>query len=71
MSQSFRCDICGDCVSAEADAQSQREVVRQPTTILGVQLDLAIIIKAYVPHVCNTCWGLVMGKVKAWVQANL
>ncbi len=71
MSQAFKCNICDKCVSAEADAKSEREVARQPTTILGVALDIGIIIKVYLPHVCDECWILVMQKVKAWVDANL
>ena len=71
MSQAFQCDLCGDCVASEDLAKSEREVARESTTINGTQVDIGIIIRAYIPHVCNTCWGLVMDKVKAWVNANI
>ena len=71
MSQAFKCDICGDCVSSEAAAYSEREEARESTNILGVQVDIGIIVKVYVQHVCNTCWPLVRQKVKAWINANL
>ena len=71
MSQAFKCDICGDCVSSEDLARPEREEVRQPTTILGTQVDIGIIVKVYVPNVCNSCWLLVRSKVKAWIEANL
>jgi hypothetical protein len=71
MSQSFKCDICGNCVATEAEAQAEREEARESTTILGVQVDIGIIVKVYKQHVCDTCWVLVRQKVKAWIQANL
>ena len=67
MSQAFRCDLCGDCVSSEDLAKSEREVVNKSTTINGTQTDIGISVKVYKPHVCNTCWALVMAKVKQWV----
>lgn len=71
MSQAFRCDLCGDCVASEDLAKSTREVANESANIAGTQTDIGIIIKVYKPHVCNTCWALVMQKVKAWVQANI
>lgn len=71
MSQAFQCDLCGDCVANEDLARAEREVAKENTTILGTQLDIGIIIKVYKQHVCNTCWDLVMTKVKAWVNANI
>ena len=71
MSQAFQCDLCGDCVSSEDLARAEREVANENTTIAGTQTNIGIIIKAYKAHVCNTCWGLVMAKVKAWVNANI
>ena len=67
MSQAFQCDLCGDCVSSEDLAKSEREVVNKSTTINGTQTDIGISIKVYKPHVCNTCWALVMTQVKQWV----
>lgn len=71
MSQAFRCDLCGDCAATEDLARRQREVARESTTVSGTQTDIGIIIKVYQPHVCNTCWSLVMAKVKAWINANI
>lgn len=71
MTQAFRCDLCGECVVSEGNAQSSREVARQPTNINGVGVDIGIIVQAHKQHVCNSCWAKVMQKVKAWVDANL
>ena len=71
MSQAYMCDLCSGCVTSEDLAMSEREVARDSTTINSVTLDIGIIIKAYKPHVCNTCWAIVMQRVKSWVDANI
>ena len=71
MSQAFRCDLCGDYVANEDLAQAEREVAKENVTVSGTQTDIGIIIKVYKQHVCNICWGLVMAKVKAWINANV
>ena len=68
MSQAFQCDLCGDCVASEDLAKSEREVVNKSTTINGTQTDIGISVKVHKPHVCNTCWALVMAKVKQWAS---
>lgn len=71
MSIGYQCDICGECVSQEADAKSSREVARESATIFSIPVDLFIIIGADVAHVCDTCWAEIMKKAKAWVNAHV
>lgn len=71
MTQAYKCDLCGNCVLNADDAKSQRLVVRQTSTINMVEVDIGIIIKVFVPHVCDDCWALTMSKVKAWINANV
>ena len=67
MSIGYQCDICGECVSQEADAKSSREVARESTGVHGTAVDLYIVVGADVAHVCDVCWSEIMRKVKAWV----
>jgi len=71
MSQAFKCDICGDCVANEQNVKSQREVAKENTTVDSVPVDIGIIIKVYVSHICDACWAKVMAKVKAWINAHI
>lgn len=71
MSQAFRCDLCGNCVQSEDLARAEREVARENTTVSNTGTDIGIIIKVYKQHVCNSCWSLVMQRVKQWVDAHL
>jgi hypothetical protein len=71
MTQAFKCDICGECITNEQDAQSERQLARETTTINSVSVDISISIEVYVSHVCDTCWALTLQKVKAWMNANI
>ena len=71
MSRAYQCDICGECVSQEADAKSSREVARESANIFGTSVDLFIVTGADVAHVCNTCWAEIMRKVKTWINAHV
>lgn len=71
MSQAYKCDVCGDCVDNADNAKAEREVARESALIQAVTVDVYIKVGVDVAHVCNTCWLLVMQKVKQWVIANI
>ena len=71
MSQAFKCDICGSCVDDANDAKSEREVARQSVPINGIDVDMYIKVGASVAHVCDSCFSVIMQKVKQWVIANI
>ena len=70
MSSAYMCDICGDCVSNADDAESKRTIASESVTISAVVTQIDLIIKTDKAHVCNSCWGKVIKKVKAWIDAH-
>jgi hypothetical protein len=70
MSQAYKCDICGDFVSAADQAISERQVSKENMLVVGEQIDVGIIIKVYKPHTCDTCFNIILQRVRAWLNAN-
>jgi len=71
MSKAFRCDLCGDCIDNEDDAQHEREVARVSATVSNTVADVYIKLGADVAHVCNGCFTIIKQKAKQWIVANV
>ena len=70
MSRSYMCDVCGVCVSHSDQALSEREMLRGNMTINGTEVDTGLILKAYVPNVCDTCWDALVARVRQYIINN-
>jgi len=75
MSKSYMCDLCGDCINAEQDAMSTRELVNRNGNISpdgqAVVYQSSLILKVGVPNVCNRCWNLVREDLKDFISNHL
>ena len=71
MSQSFRCDLCGDCVDSADNAKQEREIARVSASISGTTADVYIKLGADVAHVCDVCFDIIKQKAKQWIEANI
>ena len=71
MSQAFKCDLCGECADSADTVKHEREVARESASISGTSADIYIRIGADVAHVCDTCFSIIMDKVKLWVNAHI
>jgi hypothetical protein len=71
MSQAYKCDLCGDFISLEADAKRQRNLAQEDTTISNTSTVLTLRLDLGKPHVCDKCFAIGIRKTKAWVIANI
>lgn len=71
MSNAYKCDLCGDCIDNETDAQNRREIQRGTVTINTVPVEMYLMLGAEVPHVCGSCWVLLMKRLKQWAISNI
>ena len=63
MSLAYKCDLCGDFVSSESDADSERILIQDDITISNTDTTMTITLDLGKPHVCDTCFA--EGKAEA------
>ena len=71
MSLAYRCDLCGEFVMSENDAQAERTVASENATISNTVTLLSLNLNLGQNHVCDDCFNIGLQKTKAWVQAHL
>jgi len=71
MSLAYRCDLCGDFVSSEAEAKRERIVAQENATVSNTVTVMTLKLDLGKAHVCNKCFNIGLRKAKAWVVAHV
>jgi len=70
MSLAYKCDLCGDFVSSEADAERERIVAQENATVSNTVTIMTLKLDLGKAHVCDRCFNIGKQKAKDWIIAH-